>query len=815
MPTEIKIDAGHIEVLLKKLDEYSERYLDGSYRENKKFLYFTDTDILVEYILGFCSNPIKSWSSLLSLRREDRLEKSNESAKKIANKIGKVVSRYLFGDFGRDLDLQRGRIYITPEHDRELKSIIRAILLNVNSVDFSMVSGLRDDYLNLADRGLIVGDAEKSTDSIVAFLDKYVEIGNVGRAYSLLRNSTSVLSTNIIYSREESIGSILFSSVDDTYVGYVDKSRDAAWDSFERGLRPQLGKDGGELLDLKRFAFNIHADASAATKSFAYFDQEIREWLESDKYLRKMLHSPDLSRQIAIAVRQAADLSACARINGMGLWLNKIKPIPSDGCWEMVFLSGSQRWAEVVRDWNHNIISCAISVVNPLSMLRHPDLWDPAGAKNLNDAPYAEKHHVFALFNIFRAAEDKSRTLVHFLDSFQKQLNLVIVRDAPEHDSGLSKLMKSLVEGGGFNPEVFHENVRKLIVLRFAQTYDCLVELFPGEKTPLPANSLPVLDLPNSETASRFVRDVRLYLSGEKKKMLGFKELERASVEDPTGYSTLLALAIGYMARGKQWVPAAQTMAATAAFFAKGRELVADNYPEGNEALYLEAFLLRMSQGVGMDAKEFRDRHESIMKAAASTLDNWSEKFETQSFSPVTSVKRAVRVRYRLEDNARDVFCALIDRLSSSGIVEIDSIARIAESSLQLYSEVRAGEQPGENARQKYSSATQFNLIQAGLSVMQAWLLWRESEIKLGADSLSDRLRDFEIRLAEVVRNIYPDRQLFGKLIPCLAYIFEKHTKLTGMWIGREAFDQADKVIGIRFAGIDEARMKWLKEHIY
>ena len=74
-----------------------------------------------------------------------------------------------------------------------------------------------------------------------------------------------------------------------------------------------------------------------------------------------------------------------------------------------------------------------------------------------------------------------------------------------EGDRSLRQLKATLESTHGFDRVHFVEAVRNLVTQRFAQTFNRLTELFPGDRTMLPASSLPSIYLPQSSEAMKFM----------------------------------------------------------------------------------------------------------------------------------------------------------------------------------------------------------------------------------------------------------------------------------------------------------------------
>ena len=815
----LRIEAQHVNALLELLDRHAADFLTEEAASGEVWrLFFVDADLLSVYANGRTKDQVNAWSSLLSLVSTERGVAASAEAEALSNVTGQAIVRYLFGALLRTLELQRGRVYITPEHEREFKGIVHAIL-RTEVVESGWLEALRLAYVEMGDLEGSPDTAVDAASRIVKTLEANIAAGASDRAYALLRHAVSTLSTNLIVVPAETRGSALFSTSDGGYQSIIQENRLPVWQAFEQSLRKRID-DVEELFALKKFVFDLHDAETGAERPFAFFANRVKAWVAGVGAPAALARRRDLDAQIRIAVRQAADLSALARINSLGQWLQVNHRPPRGKRWEMVLVSGSGMLARTVENWSSRNVPCMVSIVHPLNMLRHVDFWDPAGTRRLGAAGYLDQPHEFALSRIFGGGSRKGdrRTtgaeVGAFVQSLQEQLEVVVAREAMLGDRSLRQLRAMLDNTRGFDRERFSEAVRDLVTQRFAQTYNRLTELFPGERTLLPASSLPSLDLPRSDSAMKFLLKVRGALAEHSEHPVEFDGLNQSLKEDRTGYSALLALATGYMARGHRWIPAAQTMAATATLLAKGRR--SDAYPEGNEALYLEAFLLRMCLTLESDLIEFTQHHTAILAEARDTLAQWAAlnpmDAEVRMGRHTIAPTRAqwVAYRYELEDNAGQVFCAVIRFLQSEANFPCTpaDLEALAEQSLQLHMQGAGLADTGATWGESFEPSLWFCGIQAGLSTLQSWLLWSETAERTGDDRV--RLRAFERRIEVKVRELWIQREKLGKVLPMLARIYAQRTGLAVDWLSGKQTHLAD--FRVRFAGIDEQRMRWLRD---
>ena len=817
-PSPLRIEAKHINELLVRLDLHAKDYfIEPTDSGSEWRVFFVDADILSEYANGRTKDPVNAWSSLLSLLPSARGSTASAEATALANVSGQAIVRYAFGAMLRSLAVQRGRVYITPEHEREFKGIVHAILRS-EVTEPGWLDTLKLAYLELADLESAPSTAVDAANRIVNALESNVAAGASDRAYSLLQKAVSTLATNLIVLPEKPSRSAFFSVADANYRSFIEINREPVWKAFEYSLRKRVA-DVEELFVLKRFVFDLHDAETGADRPFAHFVNRVKSWVSSGDAPDALASRRDLEAQIRIAVREAADLSALARINAFGQWLQKTHCPPDGRRWEIVLISGSGKLQRTLDDWPASPPPM-VSVVHPLNLLRHVDLWDPVGTRRLGSAEYLDRPHEFALSRIFGGTHrtgdpaTNDAEVAPFVQSLQEQLEVVVAREAMEGDRSLRQLKVALESTHGFDRAHFVEAVRNLVTQRFAQTFNRLTELFPGDKTMLPASSLPSIYLPQSIEAMKFMTKVRATLDDPKSAPVAFVNLDDSLKEDRTAYSALLALATGYMARGHRWIPAAQTMAATATLLARGRRL--EQYPEGNEALYLEAFLLRMSLTATSDLSEFARHHRSIMDEAKLALGKWVAQNPDAALQRIGKSTKAptrgqwVAFRYDLENNARDVFCCLVKHLGRDDSVPCTakSLEALTEHSLELHLQGVDLAATSSSWAAAFEPSIWYCGIQAGLSTLQSWLLWTEAIQAQGGNR--DSLEAFESRIADKVRDLWTHRENLGKVLPVLARIYAQKTGLAGVWASGKPPPLMD--FRVRFAGIDEKRMKWLSE---
>lgn len=813
----LHVQNAHVKALLAMLDEHAKTFLtQDSAQEKICRIYFVDADVISVFVDGKTSYPLSTWASLLSLgARVDRGTKVDPSAESLANSVGQACARYLFGPFRRNAEIQRNRLFITREHEREFKSIIHSILKTEASLKH-WPQVLMGHYLNIANAKTDDKTATSSVETIVDVLEK--EGDAEGRAYTLLRDVTTPLGSHLFTPPADTgMRAFLWSHSGAEYQNMLAVARERVWRAFEKSLlkrEPHLQN----LLELKRFVFDEHDIIEGANKSVGFFRQRVRQWAENGGLSAQLLSRLDVDAQAKIAAREAADLSSIAQIESLGQWLNAYRPLPqvaSGACWETVLISGSDKLADLHKILKESSKLTNSRLVHPLCLMRHVDMWDPAGTKRLGHAEYLDEPHEFAL-SLLLGAPDKSlsaENLPDFLESLEHQLKVVIAREAEYRDQGL-KTLRAMLEAGGFNRDEYLEAVRDMLTRRFVRTYQRLAELFPLMQTELPASSLPALDLPSSDSAMRYLKEVRDALEANDHSQVQIQNLDNSLKEDTTGYSALLSASIGYMARGKAWVPAAQTMVATAVLLAKGRGENQQRYPEGNEALYIEAFLLRMTLNTTDDLDRYSKKHEDIIDEARKTLKEWARVDDRAQITLCEGKAQAVvRVdwidfRYRLEGFAGKCFKPLCLMISSrEPEIDLGVLAMLSKSGLALHFEGAPKASTWEFWPDVHQPSNWFCGIQTGMSLLQLWLCWRQALAARNSDEVSE-FKAFETELSSVVNGWYPHRRSLGKLLPLLAVIYHKATGRASDW----ASERVDnRVFDVSFAAIDSVRLAWLK----
>ena len=823
-PIPLEIERRHVKALIDLLDRQAEQFLSEDSASGDKWrLYFVDADVLATFVDGNARDPINDWSSLLSLIDEPgrRDRQVSQAAASLANVLGQAVVRYLFGAFRKSAEIQRRRIYITAEHEREFKAIVHALLHRQAQVESGWLDRLRDSYIDLAKRNGHADHGNRSAREIVELLEMHANGGAEDRAFTLLRDAITPLAAHILSPPSTGSRPVLFTTSDPSYRRLVIESRRTVWTAFSQSLLRNV-KGIEDFLLLKQVVFEADVGSGDGEtdlpRPFSYYRTRATQWLATRDAPASLHSRRDIESQIAIAARQGSDLAAIARINAIGQWLNERHPDASGTNWEPVLISGSGMLPSLLEHWPESSKPASIRHMHPLALLRRVDLWDPAGTRRLRDEDYLDQPHEFALSLIFRnsagSADAATENVEAFTLSLRAQLDLVVAREAEVGDRGLARLRRMLETSDAFDRKAYQEAVRDLVTTRFVQTYRHLTELFPGISHQLPASSLPTLDLPHSKSAMSFMASVRETMIRKRALTLAPEELDDSIKQDPTGYSALLASAIGYMARGSSWLPAAQTMSATAVLLAKGRGDT--RYPEGNEALYLEAFLQRMTLRLSDDVEKFRRTHVEMIGEAQRTLHHWAAIEEDIASEYVGANSKTpsrlawIDYRYRLEANAREVFVPMHEVLrGKSTDLDWGQLSEIAQASLRLHREGVVLIGSIESWDRLMRPSIWFCGIQAGMSLLQLWLCWRQVKAAEEASACAEALEDFEADLEPIVSGWWAPKDELGKLLPLLAAIYARDTDRARIW---RQFRVDDRQFNVSFAAIDRERFGWLRD---
>lgn len=691
-----KLESRHIDGLLSKLDQHRNAFFDPPPDQRPQRLWFVDSDVISTYINGTLRDRENGWASLFSIdaggHSHDAGGERATEADELTDAIAQAVGRFIFGQFNQQLQAQQGRYYLTPEHERELKAIVLAVLHEAASPSAEWQNRLQAEYLRLCNNEVSAAEALSAAEIIVSALDDQSAVGRVPRAYAIHRDYTVVLSTNIVRASRADSRSFVFSADDPGYTGRFSRFKDLFFDIFLTDLKERhRGID--PYLEIKRIVHSMHTP-----------DLPLRRYVEHVK--RHGGGSLDLSpkqreEQAVIAVLDCNDVASLARMAALAGYLSADHKLSDQRGWEVCLISGSPMLHSLRDALGRSLHSTEVGpvrIVHPLCFLRDPLLYDPKGVKCFPDFASGESpNQEYALSRIFGAetppmpaAENRDPT--EFVRSLTRTLYGVIAREAEENDRSLGAFWRVVKLDERFNRGALQDSVRHFIAYRFTDTFVKLTELSPAPSPRLSPVSMPALDLQHSPAALLLVEGIRLSVATpepptsvwqriwgrsapkfEVQQQFGGEKFERTLEEDSTGYSAMLCAAIGYISRGAGWVNAAQTMTSTAVMLAAGRQHISD-YPQGNEALYLRTFLSRVTfdprekrpGGATTEPRMLVDtiaiwlRHQmGTLSGAFEAAGQWSKwnREAAEDTTPIGQTRYELIVfRYEVEKTASEVF---------------------------------------------------------------------------------------------------------------------------------------------------------------
>lgn len=490
-----------------------------------------------------------------------------------------------------------------------------------------------------------------------------------------------------------------------------------------------------------------------------------------------------------------------------------------------------------------------VRIVHPLCLLRHSELYDPDGAagvvKNLREQLDDEYALKLIMSNGSKTnAVDKIDADI-FCSSLASVLAGVVARSAEQNDRSLSELSRLLKGDSKFDHVKYVSVVREGIASFFYDAFVSVNDLVPDFHPPLPVASLPSLSLPLKKLRGHSAADrffVELHDASRdwhaQRSTLGsilsrirpstspfgksLETLRKVRTEDIAGYSAMLCAAVAYIAKGRNWLGAAETMASTAAMLALGRE--GESLPQGNEALYLKAFLMRMRfKATGEHVIEWLEQHDRLMDAAERAFVVWKveepelaeERISAGSNDADLTRGSLVALRYRTERVAGVLFACLPDlcvnhhpgdsSFDQKQVLElVNSILPVFADCMEI-SEIK----PTDIHRPAY----EFVISQVWVTVLQTWLLVDTKICNLpeGADGNSNlEIRELVNLLGvHISENIYKYMKVKpeSKFIKILATVFAmKHDNKSREIFGVVEQDFKD----VSFASIDEHRIPFL-----
>lgn len=861
-----QLESKHIEKFLNLLDEHRQYFFETEPALRPQRLYFVDSDVLSVYIDGRVRDDTTSqWASLFSLTEQshDRTQNSEET-NALHQAIGQAVSRFLFGQFNLQLSSQKNHYYLTAEHERELKSIISAVLHHAIDPVGNWQTTLQTEYLKFCGDVLAPDAAQAAAENITYTLVEQSPLGLVPRAYAVDRDFTSSFSSNLIRPPAGDGSSFIFSEENDYYTETFEKIKSGFFGIFLKTLsRNHAGAE--KYFPLKSLVFKMHRP-----------DLPVRRYVEAvwlSNNLQSLGSKEDLEFQTLIAARQANDVISLARLSAFSAYLNNKHPLLGERQWEICLISGSSMLRELIAalgqsDWS-DLVQNRVRLLHPLCFLRHPELYDPDGVKALEDRGEGEfQDEEYALTQIFRRKKSHrssidSANVTDFIQSLTRTLHGVVTREAKRNDRSLRSFWNKLELDDSYNQNALTANVRSYIAYRFTDTLFKLTELVPGEKHTLSHVSIPTLDLRHSPSALKLLKSIRDSVSISKPGISGSTafakfskstkpnihepafsngEFQKVLQEDLTGYSAMLCASMGFIVRGEDWLNLAQVMASTAVMFALGsKDSTSD--PQGNEALYLRAFLSRImfdprksrhEKGVEDSSeaqiKRWLENQLKSMEMARAALDNWrqSDKAEADELVPETKETRydLMLFRYAIEEIASHSFAIQWRLLLNEGLTqtyENDLIIFLEDGCKYLTDKFSAYEVLNSSPREKdlleshYQQTVDFLGSQLWAVILQCWLLLRFAKTNSGVVLNSELASDIENRLLKVEKIISEKLPVYRELMQSRTgqvvrlsmetFAIAKLGLKKGNWgLSENCFNE------VRFAAIDDLRFTFFRD---
>jgi len=398
-----------------------------------------------------------------------------------------------------------------------------------------------------------------------------------------------------------------------------------------------------------------------------------------------------LTHQAKIAAKQVSDVYAFARLVALAEFLNTNHP-QSGRHWRVNLLTGSNMQRALMEQWRQrNAAVGSVRLVHPLSAMGIDGFAQPDEGHSDQDT---NEHHEAPGAYALRALKQKGSgdiDVEKFLNDFKDLLSSTAVSCAPNRERWMRNLRMELGGLDQHSRSVYLRSMRDAISRDFASTFAGLnIGLF-NKKGQLLTVGLPALALPLEEQDPSPAQQFVMQLHGDSNETDPLVvRVRRTSLNprlippvskliqaDPTGYSALLCIGLGYLAQGRSSLRLAEAVANTAVAFATtdiGKDGEDDSYPQGNEALYFAAFVSRMqvdgSAAMRSHAHDWLQRHRTLLRDALAILEEWGKTDIGQrrvatstSQANDTTLAQLVQIRYKAEQLAADVFGHLIDRL--------------------------------------------------------------------------------------------------------------------------------------------------------
>lgn len=796
-------------------------------------IYFVDVDVLSTYIDGENGDIRSAWSSLFCLTPNNRPERGadvSSETRSLSNAIALSVSGFLMGRFREARTVQSMRLWLTSEHSRELDSVIHAVLQEMPSEVGKWQESLYEQYAALA-----TGDEAGSADAaarlgdIFELLVSNSSAGKIARSYDVRRRFTSTPEQAPLFpSREQ--GAAFVVRADSS--SYLRRTNEVARIALQHLLEliKSTQRDLSLWPALERVLMIVF-DAHDPERKMSDYTQRTR----ADDDLRSLVPNrlPDpnewIVRSTRIAAHQISDIFSLARIVTLGEFLQRDHPLKSEMNWQVCMLSGASLLALVLKALQLRGLGKNVEIVHPLSVMRFDQFLRPEGTSDENQLAGGEADLAgdeYALGVIGQPGKAaKNLNTGKFIESLTNLLSNASAAYAQQRDRSLQSIHRRL-RSDTSKYEKYIRVVGNVISAQFIRTYLQVNRLERQASSKLPMISLPWLTLPLAEqkesAAERFVtriHDNQPVSKGASSQTIGVAELNQMLRDDPTGYTPLVCAALGYLAMGREWLKSAETVANTAARTA----LIAidgerdDGYvPEGNEALYLSAFISRMRVHPGTEhrgkAIDWQNHHRMTMKLAWARCETWESQQGTASTQLLSGLDCSkadlVRLRYKVEETAREAFCMLIDLLAPSNEHRPlwDGNTRDIVDKL---SSIHAICPPQTSSSRTHVESNEIAFIRAQLIValIQCWLCVRIQSERQSSEADSQKADNLDALVAD---SLTKTTTRDSALLVGLSAIYLKHTRRKQKAWTRSGVAQRPPPRYTEFAAIDVLRVPFL-----
>jgi hypothetical protein len=692
-----EFDKIHVNALLDKLHRGHEEIQVSEKTVHR--IFFVDSDILSVYINGRCTNYISSWPSLFGLFTADEGDRGNrpaddgdisEDAKDLSNRIARAVSQFVLGQFRESRKIQGPRLWMTPEQKRELDGIVQAVLAQQHDAMPEWHDAMLAHYQAMYEIQ-VECSPQQQQDWLKDKLSNSLKLLIDGSALGTLARTLQVKQTLVSAPTEAPIfpslgpgSAFMFKADTPAFLRRTNEIASHLLQHWQYDLRKRYpNRDWHDVFSITEILLKFHQPTRKVGEyvGFIVGNEDLRESMEQGRdyeWLR--------SRALAGA-REVSDIFTVARLATFVEELNGRHNARGELTWDVCLLSGSRRMERLI-----NLVSKIDTVspprlVHPLSVMRFDQFLYPLASGGGSEEVFTASGKNFALDVILSGERvDSDDDAKEFLKHLKDLVTICGAAFAPQRDKSLRKIKEAIDRNKSLNISAYVRAVRNTIAHDFVRTY-LLVNQLPSNSNNecLSMISLPWLSLPfvkdQMSAAEKYIE--HLHDSSRLENNGSNDLLGQISIDDPTGYTLMLCASLGHLRQGRNWRKAAETLANSAAILALnmpediGEKIEpGQNYrAEGNEALYLCAFVSRMSvfpAKAGTHSVEiWRNKHRQTLCDARERVQLWQKHHpEVVAYwcPRSANIRRdeLVIMRYAAEDLAREVFCWLMDILCNS-----------------------------------------------------------------------------------------------------------------------------------------------------